>query len=93
MNLGRKNNVHVGKINGERNYVQERFLLWKMRDIVDIANGITEEANDIPRFTEEFGSELILSNCTTTLKPTNSTFLTETFHTVLLSVKYARFPH
>ena len=50
MNPGRKDNVYVGKINGERAYVQKRFLLWTIRDIVDIANGINGEVSEMEFF-------------------------------------------
>ena len=58
MNPGRKDNVYVGKINGERAYVQKRFLLWKIRDVVDIANGINGEANEMQKFSDVFESKL-----------------------------------
>ena len=38
-NPGRKDNVYVGKINGERRYKQRLYLLWTLRELLDIANG------------------------------------------------------
>lgn len=38
-NPGRKDNVYIGKIDGERVYKQKLYLLWNIRDILDIANG------------------------------------------------------
>ena len=58
MNPGRKDNVYVGKINGERAYVQKRFLLWTIRDIVDIANGINGEVSEMEFFSNVFESKL-----------------------------------
>ena len=39
INPGRKGNVYVGIINGERKYVQKRYLLWTLRDLLGIMNG------------------------------------------------------
>ena len=36
---GRKDHVYVGKINGEKQYQQKRYLLWKLRDLHEIADG------------------------------------------------------
>ena len=38
-NPGRKDNVYIGKENCERIYKQILYLLWNLRDIIDIANG------------------------------------------------------
>ena len=38
-NPGRKDNVYIGKKDGERHYKQRLYLLWNLRDILDIANG------------------------------------------------------
>ena len=38
-NPGRKDHVYVGKIDGERRYKQRLYLLWTLRDLLDIANG------------------------------------------------------
>ena len=38
---GRKDHVYVGKIKGEKQYQQKRYLLWKLRDLHEIANGTT----------------------------------------------------
>lgn len=39
MNPGRKDNVYVGKVDGERRYLQKRYLLWSLRDTWEIING------------------------------------------------------
>ena len=37
-NLGRKDHVYIGKVDGEKVYKQKSYLLWNTRDILDIAN-------------------------------------------------------
>ena len=37
-NPGRKDNVYVGKVNGKKEYIQKRYLLWTLRDTVGILN-------------------------------------------------------
>jgi len=37
---GRKDNVYIGKdSNGVKQYIQKRYLLWTLRDLLDILNG------------------------------------------------------
>ena len=38
INPGKKDNVYIGKVDGERRYEQKRYLLWPMRDILKILN-------------------------------------------------------
>ena len=51
-NPGRKDNVYIEKIDGERCYVQKRYLLWNLRDASEILNGQKES------FKEKFGEPL-----------------------------------
>ena len=44
-NPGRKDNVYIGKLNGESQYKQRQYLLWPLRDILLMANG-TKEMED-----------------------------------------------
>ena len=37
-NPGRKDSVYIGKINGESLYMQKKYLLWPLREIVSIVN-------------------------------------------------------
>ena len=37
--LGRKDHVYIGKVKGERQYLQKRYLLWTLNEILEIANG------------------------------------------------------
>ena len=48
MNPGRKDHVYVGKKDGVKVYEQKRYLLWKIRDLHEIANGSSgiEEAGE-----------------------------------------------
>ena len=39
MNPGRKDHVYIEKKDGERQYCQKRYLLWNMRDLLNILNG------------------------------------------------------
>ena len=41
-NPGRQDNVYVGKVNGERQYLPRQYLLWTLRDLLDIVNGTSE---------------------------------------------------
>ena len=40
---GRKDHVYIGKLDGIKKFVQKRYLLWTIRDILEIANGSQEE--------------------------------------------------
>ena len=37
--LRRKDNVYIGKVDGERKYLQVRYLLWTIKEVLTIANG------------------------------------------------------
>ena len=51
-NPGRKDNVYIGKTDGERCYVQKRYLLWNLRDALEILN------DQKVSFKEKFGETL-----------------------------------
>ena len=56
---GRRDTVYFGMEGGKRGYKQERYLLWKLHDLLEIVNGskiITKE--NIPSFIEAFEHEL-----------------------------------
>ena len=59
-NPGRKDNVYIGKENGERIYKQKLYLLWNMRDIIDIANG-TGKIEIANSFIQTFNKSLTFS--------------------------------
>ena len=39
INPGKKDHIYVGKIDGISQYVQKQYLLWTLRDVLDIING------------------------------------------------------
>ena len=39
INPGKKDHVYVGKVGGISQYVQKQYLLWTLRDLLDIING------------------------------------------------------
>ena len=51
-NPGKTDNVYIGKIDGERCYVQKRYLLWNLWDALEILNGQKES------FKDKFGEPL-----------------------------------
>ena len=59
MNPGRKDHVYVGKKDGVKVYEQKRYLLWKIQDLYEIANGgsVIEEAGG-DSFSNAFGRPL-----------------------------------
>ena len=59
MNPGRKDHVYVGKKGGVKVYEQKRYLLWKIRDLHEIANGgsVNEEVGG-DSFSNAFGRPL-----------------------------------
>ena len=59
MNPGRKDHVYVGQKDGVKVYEQKRYLLWKIRDLHEIANGgiVIEEAGG-DSFSHAFGRPL-----------------------------------
>ena len=64
INPGRKDNVYIGKKDGKSQYVQKRYLLWKLHDLFEIINGPGVEIKDTPvdnTFVKVFGKELPFS--------------------------------
>jgi len=53
INPGKKDNVYVGKVNGKSSFVQKQYLLWTLRDTLDIING--SELEGAPNETSFFG--------------------------------------
>ena len=50
-NPGGKDNKYITKVNGERIYLPKQYLLWTLRDILDIVNG--ESSNFQTTFSEK----------------------------------------
>ena len=46
MNPGKKDHVYVGKHNGVKKYEQKRYLLWPLRDLLEILHGNDNEDTD-----------------------------------------------
>ena len=55
MNPGKNDNVYIGKTSGSRVYEQKRYLLWPIRDILEILNGnnLSEESTFVSIFDTE----------------------------------------
>ena len=52
---GRKDNVYVGKIDGEKTFAQKRYLFWNLRDASNIINSGEKS------YATEFGEALSIS--------------------------------
>ena len=62
-NPGRKDNVYIGKENRERICKQRLYLLWNLRDIIDIANG-TKKIETANSFIKTFNKSLTFCSYT-----------------------------
>ena len=80
-NPGRKDNVYVGKIDLERCYVQERYLLWNLRDAFEMLNGLKES------FKETFGEPVTFTKFYQFIKKKSNLFFNGTF---LIHTAFAR---
>ena len=60
MNPGKNDNVYIGKTNGSRVYEQKRYLLWSIRDILEIlkGNSLSEESTFVSTFDTELSFSL-----------------------------------
>ena len=58
---GRRDNVYIGKENGEKQYVQKRYLLWPLKDIVETANNNLLNIGMIETFKDHFGKKIPFS--------------------------------
>lgn len=54
---GRRDAIYVGMDGGKRRYKQKRYLLWKLRDLLEIINGSTSNENFLS-FPETFEHKL-----------------------------------
>ena len=53
-NPGRLDNVYIGKVDGERKYLPRQYLLWTLKDLLDIINGSElHSSNFVPTFSEK----------------------------------------
>ena len=60
MNVGRKDNVYIGKLNGENKYKHKRYLIWIIHDLLDLSNGIRGKEIDTERISDVFEIDLSL---------------------------------
>ena len=66
-NPGRKDNVSIGKENRERIYKQRLYLLWNLRDIIDIGN-VSGKIKIATSFIQTFTKSLTFSQLYNFLK-------------------------
>ena len=54
INPGRQDNVYIGKVDGERKYLPWQYLLWTLKDLLDIINGSElHSSNFVSTFSEK----------------------------------------
>ena len=58
MNVGTKDNVYIGKHNGENKYKDKRYLIWIIHDLLDLSNGIMGKEIDNERISDVFKIDL-----------------------------------
>ena len=56
---GKNDNVYVGKVDGERRYEQKRYLLWPMRDILNILNISDAEESYLQAFDDKLSFRIL----------------------------------
>ena len=53
-NPGRQDNVYTGKVDGERKHLPRQYLLWTLKDLLDIINGSElHSSNFVSTFSEK----------------------------------------
>ena len=57
-NRRRKDNMYIGKYNGEKRYIQKTHPLWRLSHALEIANSQQETFNK--QFDEDFQFNLII---------------------------------
>ena len=55
---GKNDHVYVGKVDGKKQFLQKRYLLWTLRDLLDIANGCSVVNQDDLTFVGSFEHKL-----------------------------------
>lgn len=63
INPGRRDHVYIGKKDGQRQYRQKRYLLWNLRDLLNILNGneVSGSPTGVETFVECFEKPLSFS--------------------------------
>ena len=69
-NPGTKDRVYIGKIDGVSQFVQKQYLLWSLKDLIDIANGNKVAGIDGKgeSYLQRFGVKLSFANVYSFLK-------------------------
>ena len=61
-NPGCADNVYIGKIDGERQYLPPQYLLWPLKDLHDVLNGTSASIGEAPpNFQTTFSEKLTFS--------------------------------
>ena len=60
-NPGRLDNVYIGKVDGERKYLPRQYLLWTLKDLLDIINGSELHSSNFVSTFSEKSEKLIFS--------------------------------
>jgi len=55
---GKKDQVYMGKVDGEKVFKQKRYFLWTLNELLDIANGCSVASNTDNSFVDVFGRKL-----------------------------------
>ena len=74
MNPGKKDHVYLDRSNGERKYEQKRYLLWPLRDLLNILNTPKNDS-----YVDSYREELTFSVLYRFLKAHKQYILTRTF--------------
>ena len=59
INPGKKHNVCIGKVDGERRYEQKWYLLWPMKDILNILNMSNAEESYAQAFDDKLSFRML----------------------------------
>ena len=78
---------------GKNQYVQKRYLMLTLNDLLNITNGSSLIKNE-SSFEFSFGKKKNFNSCTYTLKPIGNMYMytRETFHSCPAFAKYAQMP-
>ena len=86
---GRKDHRYVGKVECKSQYVQKRYLMWALNDLLNIANGNSLIKNE-SSFEFSFGKKIEFHQLYEHIKSNREYVYKETFHSRLASAKYAK---
>ena len=90
INRGRQDNVYIGKVDGERKYLPRQYLLWTLKDLLNIINGSGLHSSN---FVSTFSEKLNFSQLYDFIKShaINSLFIIKTYlmrHVFVIPAKY-----